>query len=41
MPVEFAFAFVCFFNCGVEDADGGGPDVAAGAVAFDEGDDWV
>ena len=39
VPGDLALAAVRLFDGGVEDADGGGPDVAAGAVAFNEGDD--
>ena len=41
VPGDAALAFVGFFDCGVEHAERGFPDVAAGAVAFDEGDDRV
>src|SRR6202000_3453251 len=40
-PGHFAFAAVGLLDRGVEDALGGLPDVAARAVAFDEGDDRV
>src|SRR5207302_2853781 len=38
-PLDLAAAGVGFLHGGVEDADAGAPDVGAGAVAFDEGDD--
>ncbi len=38
---DAALAFVGFFYGGVEDAERGFPDVAAGTVTFDEGDDGV
>lgn len=41
MPVDFAFVAVGLLDGGVEDFDGCVPDVGPGAVADDEGDDWV
>ena len=41
VPVDLAVAVVGLFDGGVEDELGGVPDVGAGAVAFDEGDDGV
>jgi hypothetical protein len=40
-PVDLALAAVGLLDGGVEHAHGGLPDVAAGAVALDEGDDRV
>ena len=40
-PLDLALARVGLGDRGVEDADGGAPDVRAGAVAFDEGDDGM
>jgi hypothetical protein len=39
VPGDLALARVRLGDGGVEDADGGAPDVAAGAVAFDVRDD--
>ncbi len=41
VPGDRALAVVGLFNGGVEHAHGGFPDVAAGAVAFNEGNDGV
>ena len=41
VPVDFLLAVGGFRDGGVDDADGCTPDVGAGAVAFDEGDDGV
>jgi hypothetical protein len=41
VPVDLALAVVGLLDGGVEDELGGGPDVGAGAVALDEGDDGV
>ena len=40
-PGDVALAAIGFFYCGVEHAARGFPDVAASAVAFDEGDDGI
>ena len=39
LPLDLALALVGLLDGGVEDAHAGAPDVAAGAVTFDEGDD--
>ncbi len=39
LPLDFALAAVGFLHGGVEDQDAGAPDLGAGAVAFDEGND--
>ena len=41
VPVDFALAFIGFFNGSVEDADGGGPDVGANTIPFDIGDNRI
>ena len=41
VPGYGALTLVCLFDSGVEDADGGFPDIAARAVAFNERDDRV
>jgi hypothetical protein len=40
-PLDLALAAVSFFNRGVKDALRGLPDVASGAVAFNERDDGI
>src|SRR5579872_1009661 len=41
IPGNAALPPVGFLDGGVEDADGGFPDVASGAIAFDKRNDWI
>jgi len=40
-PFDAALATVCFFNGRIEHALRSFPDIAARAVAFNKGDDWI